>query len=61
MVVAGKVRLIDSSDELITNLTVGETFGKATFFPDADFNAYSARASRNLELCYLPPELLLTL
>jgi ATP-binding cassette subfamily B protein len=61
IVVSGKVRLIDSSDELITNLTVGETFGEATFFPDADFNAYSARASRDLELCYLPPELLLTL
>ena len=61
IVVSGKVRLIDSSDELITNLTIGESFGEATFFPDADFNAYSARASRNLELCYLPPELLLTL
>ena len=61
LVVEGKVRLIDSSDELITNLTVGESFGEATFFPDANFPAYSARASRNLELCYLPPELLLTL
>jgi HlyB family type I secretion system ABC transporter len=61
VVVSGKVRLIDSSDELITNLTIGESFGEVTFFPDADFNAYSARASRNLELCYLPPELLLTL
>ncbi len=61
IVVSGKVRLIGSSDELITNLTIGESFGEATFFPDADFNAYSARASRNLELCYLPPELLLTL
>ncbi len=61
IVVSGKVRLIDSSDELINNLTVGESFGAATFFPDADFHAYSARASRNLELCYLPPELLLTL
>jgi HlyB family type I secretion system ABC transporter len=61
VVVSGKVRLIDNSDELITNLTVGEAFGEATFFPDANFNAYSARASRDLELCYLPPELLLTL
>jgi ATP-binding cassette subfamily B protein len=61
IVVAGKVRLMDSSDELITNLTIGEAFGEATFFPDADFKAYSARASRNLELCYLSPELLLTL
>jgi predicted double-glycine peptidase len=61
MVVAGKVRLIDSADELIKNLTVGESFGAATFFPDENFQAYAARASRNLELCYLTPELLLTL
>ena len=60
-VIRGKVRLIDSCDELITNLTVGEFFGAATFFPDANFKVYSARASRNLELCYFPPELLLKL
>ena len=61
IVVAGKVRLLDRAGELITNLKAGESFGEATFFPDADFQPYSARASRNLELCYLPPELLLTL
>lgn len=61
LVIAGKVRLIDLAGELITNLKAGESFGEATFFADADFQAYSARASRNLELCYLPPELLLTL
>ena len=61
LVVAGKVRLIDRNSELITNLKAGESFGESTFFSDADFQAYSARASRNLELCYLPPELLLTL
>ncbi len=61
IVVQGKVRLIDSANELITNLIIGESFGEATFFPDANFKPYSARAARNLELCYLPPELLLTL
>jgi len=61
LVIKGKVRLIDNSQELITNLTVGQSFGEATFFPDAGFQPYSARAARNLELCYLPPELLLTL
>jgi HlyB family type I secretion system ABC transporter len=61
IVLAGKVGLIDSSDELITNLIVGESFGEATFFPDAKFSAYSARASRNLELCYISSELLLAL
>ena len=61
IVLQGKVRLIDSSNELIANLLIGESFGEATFFPDAGFQAYSARAARNLELCYLPPELLLAL
>ncbi|WP_019507696.1 peptidase domain-containing ABC transporter [Pleurocapsa sp. PCC 7319] len=61
LIVAGKVRLIDHAGELITNLKAGESFGEATFFPDRAFEPYSARAARNLELCYLPPELLLTL
>ena len=61
LVVKGKVRLITPAGELITNLKAGESFGEATFFPDAGFQPYSARASRNLELSYLPPELLLTL
>ena len=61
LVMAGKVRLLDRQGELIVNLEAGESFGEATFFPDAGFEPYSARAARNLQLCYLPPELLLTL
>ncbi len=61
LVVTGKVRLIDHAGNLVTNLKAGESFGESTFFPDADFKPYSARAARNLELCYLPPELLLPL
>ena len=61
LVVKGKVRLIDNAGNLVTNLKAGESFGESTFFPDADFKPYSARAARNLELCYLPPELLLPL
>ncbi|VEP15091.1 Peptidase C39 [Hyella patelloides LEGE 07179] len=61
VVVTGKVRLINTTGELITNLKAGESFGETTFFSDKAFEPYSARASRNLELCYLPPELLLTL
>ncbi len=60
-IVTGKVRLVDRAGNLVTNLKAGESFGESTFFPDADFKLYSARASRNLELCYLPPELLLPL
>ena len=61
LVVEGKVRLLDRDSELIANLKAGESFGQATFFPDADFKPYSARASRSLKLYYLPPELLLAL
>ena len=61
LIVRGKVRLIDRAGNLVTNLKAGESFGEATFFPDADFKPYFARAARDLELCYLPPELLLPL
>ncbi|MGK7892246.1 MAG: peptidase domain-containing ABC transporter [Xenococcus sp. (in: cyanobacteria)] len=61
LIVTGKVRLIDRFGNLVTNLQAGESFAESAFFPDAKFEPYSARASRNLELCYLPPELLLPL
>ena len=61
LIVAGKVRIIDRAGNKVTNLQAGDSFGEATFFPDADFHIYAARAGRNLELCYLPPELLLPL
>ncbi|MDJ0732597.1 MAG: peptidase domain-containing ABC transporter [Nostocaceae cyanobacterium] len=61
IVIAGKVRLINTGGELITTLEMGESFGELTFFPSASFQPYSARASRNLKLCYIPPELLFSL
>ena len=53
IVLAGKVRLLDSSENLITTLMVGESFGELTLFPEEGFIPYSARASNNLKLCYL--------
>jgi HlyB family type I secretion system ABC transporter len=53
IVIAGKVRLLDSSENLITTLMVGESFGELTLFPEEGFIPYSARASNNLKLCYL--------
>ncbi|WP_017314975.1 peptidase domain-containing ABC transporter [Mastigocladopsis repens] len=58
IVLAGKVRLLDSSNNLITTLSAGASFGEATLFPQEDFSPYAARASYNLKLCYLKEEAL---
>lgn len=61
LVLAGKVRLTNSDGDLLTTLKVGESFGELTFFPDIAFQPYAAKAGRNLELAYIPPELLLAI
>ncbi|MDJ0703176.1 MAG: peptidase domain-containing ABC transporter [Leptolyngbyaceae cyanobacterium MO_188.B28] len=61
LILAGKVRLIDGADTLITSLQTGSSFGALTLFPEEDFQSYSARASQNLKLAYLNQECLQTL
>jgi len=61
LIITGKVRLIDANGELITTLKPKDTFGEVTFFPDEPFQPYSARASRHLQLSYIPPTLLFSL
>jgi HlyB family type I secretion system ABC transporter len=56
--IAGKVRLLDSTDELIATLEVGDSFGEFTLFKESDFKPYAARASVNLQLCFVPGEVL---
>ncbi len=58
IVLAGKVRLLDSADNLIVTLTLGASFGELTLFPLEKFIPYSARASSNLKLCYLKEQTL---
>jgi subfamily B ATP-binding cassette protein HlyB/CyaB len=58
IILAGKVRLMDSSNNLITTLTSGASFGEMTLFPEDVFQPYTARASTNLKLCYLKDEAL---
>ena len=58
LVLAGKVRLLDMSDNLIITLTSGSSFGELTLFRDLNFVPYVARASTNLKLCYLKSETL---
>ncbi|MEH1836613.1 MAG: peptidase domain-containing ABC transporter [Nostoc sp.] len=58
IVIAGKARLLDSADELIATLEAGESFGEFTLFKQDDFKPYAARASVNLQLCFVPGEVL---
>ncbi|BAZ49533.1 cyclic nucleotide-regulated ABC bacteriocin/lantibiotic exporter [Nostoc sp. NIES-4103] len=59
--IAGKVRLLDKDDELIATLEPGESFAEFTLFPNAQLQPYGARASLNLQLCFVPGEVLLPL
>ncbi|MBD2448165.1 peptidase domain-containing ABC transporter [Nostoc sp. FACHB-152] len=61
LVLAGKVRLLDSEQNLITTLSPGASFGELTLFPEANLQPYSARSSLNLKLSYLSQETLQTL
>ncbi|AKG20242.1 peptidase domain-containing ABC transporter [Calothrix sp. 336/3] len=61
LVIRGKVRLLDSSGNLISTLGVGSSFGEMTLFPELEFSFYAARASNNLKLCYLNLDILQTL
>lgn len=56
--IAGKVRLLDSADELIATLEAGDSFGEFTLFKEGEFKPYAARASVNLQLCFVPGETL---
>lgn len=54
IVLGGKVRLLDTSNNLITTLTTGASFGELTLFTEQEFSPYVARASVNLKLAYFP-------
>ncbi len=58
IILAGKCRLLDSTDNLITTLCVGESFGEITLFPEEELRSYAARASVNLKLAYISKEVL---
>jgi len=58
IVLMGKVRLLDNFNNLITTLGTGSSFGELTLFPGQEFSPYTARASANLKIGYLPQELI---
>jgi len=61
IILAGKVRLLDRTDNLIASVGVGASFGELTLFPEEQFQPYAARASVNLKLCYIPGDCLRSL
>ncbi|WYL97215.1 MAG: cyclic nucleotide-binding domain-containing protein [Gloeotrichia echinulata IR180] len=61
MVLTGKVRLLDTSNNLIATFSSTGSFGEITLFPEAEFHPYTARASTNLRLCYVKANLLYNL
>jgi HlyB family type I secretion system ABC transporter len=58
IVIEGKIRLLHNIDNLIATLGVGECFGENTLFPIGSFESYSARASVNVKLGFIPEQLL---
>jgi len=61
IILAGKVRLLDRTDNLIASVGVGASFCELTLFPDEQFQPYAARASVNLKLGYIPGDCLRSL
>lgn len=54
VVLVGKVRLLSGTDDLLITLSVGDSLGENTLFPLDGFQHYSARASVDLKLGFLP-------
>ncbi|MBD0389911.1 MAG: cyclic nucleotide-binding domain-containing protein, partial [Nostoc sp. C3-bin3] len=61
IILTGKVRLLDSSENLITTFGAWSVFGELTLFPEADFSPYVVRASTSLKLGYFRQDVLQTL
>lgn len=58
IILAGKVRLIGSNDDLIASQEAPNSFGELSLFAQDNFQPYAARASVGLKLGYLPQECL---
>ncbi|GAA6619186.1 peptidase domain-containing ABC transporter [Scytonema sp. NUACC26] len=58
IVLEGKVRLLDRTDNLIASISTGESFGELSLFPEKQFQSYAARASVNLKVVYFQGEIL---
>lgn len=61
IILTGKVRLFDLQDERIATLTVGQSFGESTLFPDADFDRYIAKSplvvsGKDIQVGFIPKD-----
>jgi len=56
MILHGKIRLLDSNDNLIVSLPKGSLFGQISLFSNANLQPHAARASLGLKLGYLDLE-----
>ncbi len=58
IVLAGKVRILDSSDRLVISLEAGKSFGEMSLFPSEHFTTYSSRSSLNAQVGFIADEVL---
>jgi HlyB family type I secretion system ABC transporter len=56
IILQGKIRLLDSNDNLIASLAEGSLLGQISLFPNANLQPHAARASLGLKLGYLDLE-----
>jgi len=54
VVLEGRVRCLDNSDNLIATLSSGAAFGEQSLFSEQSFLFIAARASTSLKLCFIP-------
>ncbi|MEH2084232.1 MAG: hypothetical protein V7K89_30960 [Nostoc sp.] len=53
IILTGKVRLLNSTDNLIASPGMGRSFSELTLFPEEGFQPYTTKASVNLKFCYI--------
>lgn len=58
ILITGKVRLVNSSRDLITTLEQDQIFGECTLFPESRFLDYTVTVPTEAELCYIPGKIL---
>ncbi|MBE9251153.1 peptidase domain-containing ABC transporter [Dolichospermum sp. LEGE 00240] len=61
IVLNSKIRLTDKAGQLIKTVTIGEAYGHFTLFQEENFIPYQAKASQDVQLCFIPGELLVSL
>jgi len=58
IVLAGKARLLDDSDNLIATVPCGASFSEQSLFSEQNYMNLAARASTSLKLCYISGEMI---